>query len=142
MKRMMTAMNLKQRDGECLFSYMSRLKIAQDSVEWETWPDWRKKAADLFQRITDDKLKDELMKKANNNVEKFTVQFITEPYQKMKAGARESWKPVENYGHIDKGVGSINRPNKNNQKNNNDNKPTPRVAKAAEETPEKRQEQM
>ena len=75
MKRMMTAMNLKQRDGECLFSYMSWLKIAQDSVEWETWPDWRKKAADLFQRITDDKLKDEL-KKANN-VEKFTVQFIT-----------------------------------------------------------------
>ena len=59
MKRMMTAMNMKQGEGECLLSFMSRLKIAQDSVEWEMWPDERKKAADLFQRITDDKLKDE-----------------------------------------------------------------------------------
>ena len=34
-------------------------------------------------RITDDKLKDELMMKANNNVDKFTVKFMTEQYQKM-----------------------------------------------------------
>ena len=135
MKRMMTAMNMKQREGEDLFSFMSCLKIAQDSVKWETWPDERKKAADLFQRITDDKLKDELMKKANNDVNKFTVQFMTEQYQKLKAGAREAWEPVESYGHIDKGVGSIN---KSNQKSNCNNKPAPRVAKAAEGTTKRR----
>ena len=110
-----------------------------DSVGWENWPEERKKAADLFQRITDEKLKDELMKKANNNVEKFTVQFIIDINQKMKAGAREAWKQVENYRHIDSGVGSTNRSNQNNQKSNsNNNKPTPRVAKAAEGTPKRR----
>ena len=61
MKRVMTAMTLKQGDGEDLISYMSRLKIAQDSVGWEAWLDERKKAADLFQRITDGELKDELI---------------------------------------------------------------------------------
>ena len=88
---------------------MSCVKIAQDSVEWDQWPDEREKAVDLFMRITDDKLMDELMKKANNGVEKFTVKFMTEQYQKMKAGSRESWKPVEEYGTIEKGVGSINK---------------------------------
>ena len=101
MKRVMTAMTLKQGDWEDLLSFMSCLKIAQDSVEWETWPDERKKAADLFQRITDEKLKDELMKKANNNVENFTVQFIIDIYWKMEADAREELKQVESYAKID-----------------------------------------
>ena len=57
---------------------------APDStVDWDNWPEERKKAADLFMRITDDKLKDKLMEKANNNVEKFTVKFIIEKYQKL-----------------------------------------------------------
>ena len=90
MKRMTTAMNMKQKPGECLIAFMSCLKIAQDSVEWDQWPADRLKAADLFMRITDDKLKDELMKKANNDVDKFTVKFMTEQYQKLKARARES----------------------------------------------------
>ena len=107
-----------------------------DSVGWENWPEERKKAADLFQRITDEKLKDELMKKANNDVEKFTVPFIVEVNQKMKAGAREAWKQVENYGYVDKGVGNTNNSNQNNQKNNN--KTAPRVAKAAEAAPKRR----
>ena len=81
MKRVMTAMTLKQDKGEDLLSFMSRLKIAMDSVGWENWPEERKKAADLFQRITDEKLKDELMKKANNDVENFTIPFIVEVSQ-------------------------------------------------------------
>ena len=75
------------------------------------------------------------MKKANNNVNKFTVKSMTEQYQKLKAGARESWKPVEEYGTIDKGVGSINR---SNQNSNSNNKTAPRVAKAAEGTTKRR----
>ena len=114
---------------------MSCLKIGQDSVEWDQWPAERKKAADLFMRITDDKLKDELMKKANNNVDKFTVKFMTEQYQKLKAGARELWKPVEEYGTIDKGVGSID---KSKQNNNSNNKMAPRVARATEGTKKRR----
>ena len=75
------------------------------------------------------------MEKANNNVNKFKVQFMTEQYQKLKARATEAWEPVESYGHIDKGVGSIN---KSNQKSNSNNKPAPRVAKAAEGTTKRR----
>ena len=75
------------------------------------------------------------MKKANNDVDKFTVKFMTEQYQKFKAGARESWKPVEEYGTIEKGFGSI----KNSKQNNNsNNKPAPRVAKATEGTKKRR----
>ena len=86
-------------------------------------------------RITDDKLKDELMKKANNNVDKSMVKFMTEQYQKLKAGARESWKPVEEYGTIEKGIGSID---KSKQNNNSNNKTAPRVAKATEGTEKRR----
>ena len=95
-----------------MIAFMSRLQIAQDLVDWDNWPEERKKAADLFMRITDDKLKDKLMEKANNDVEKFTVKFMTEQYQKLKAGARESWEPEEEYGTIDKGLAaSINPTN-------------------------------
>ena len=87
---MTTAMNLKQDKGECLIAFMSRLQIAQDLVDWDNWSKERKKAADLFMRITDDNLKDKLMEKANNDAKKFTVKFITEQYLNMKAGARES----------------------------------------------------
>ena len=34
MKRMTTTMNLRQDKGECLIAFISRLQIAQDSVEW------------------------------------------------------------------------------------------------------------
>ena len=132
MKRMTTAMNMKQKPEEFLITFMSRLKIAQDSVEWDQWPADRLKAADLFMRITDDKLKDELMKKANNDVDKFTVKFMTEQYQKLKAGSRESWAPVTEYGTIDKGVGSIDKSKSNNVSNNSSNSKTGRVAKATE----------
>ena len=130
MKRMTTAMNLKQDNGECLIPFMSRLEIAQDSRDWDNWPEERKKAADLFMRITDDKLKDILMEKANNDVEKFTVKFMTEQYQKMKAGSRESLEPVKDYGTIDEGVGSIVKSNKSN--NNSNNNKSGRVAKATD----------
>ena len=70
------------------------------------------------------------MEKANNDVEKFTVKFITEQYQKLKAGARESWEPVKQYGTIDKGVGSINKSNKSD--NNSNNNKSGRVAKATD----------
>ena len=56
-KRMMKAMNLKQKPGECLIAFKSRLKIVQESVEWDQWPDERRKAADLFMRIADDRLR-------------------------------------------------------------------------------------
>ena len=84
MKRMTTAMNLKQDKGECLITFMSRLRIAKDSVDLDNWTKERKKAADLFMRITDDNFMDKLMEKANNDADKFTVKFITEEYQKMK----------------------------------------------------------
>ena len=96
MKRVMSAMTLKQDRGEDLLSFMSCLKIALDSVGWENWPEDRKKAIDLFQRITDKKLKDELMKKANNDVKKFKISFIVEINQKLKAGARDAWKQTAN----------------------------------------------
>ena len=130
MKRMTSAMNLKQNIGECLIAFMSRLKIAQESVEWDQWPEERKKAADFFIRITYVKL----MEKANNNVDKFTVKFMTEQYQKLKAGSRESWAPVTEYGTIDKGDCSINK----SKSNNSNNKPAPRVAKATEGAEKKR----
>ena len=79
----MSAMTLTQDKGEDLHSFMSRLKIALDSVGWDAYPDERKKALDLFQRITDEKLKDECMKKSNNDVEKFTIPFIVEIDQKL-----------------------------------------------------------
>ena len=78
MKRMTTTMNLKQKKGECLIGFLSRLQIAQDSVDWENWSEETKKAADLFMRLEDDKFKDHLMEKANNNADKFTVIFIIE----------------------------------------------------------------
>ena len=63
MKRMTTAMNLKPDKGECLIAFISRLQIAQDSVDWDNWTQERKKAADLFMRITYDNFKDKLMKR-------------------------------------------------------------------------------
>ena len=60
---------------------------------------------------------------------------MTEQYQQMKAGSRESWAPVTEYGTIDKGVGSID---KSKQNNNSNNKPAPRVAKATEGTKKRR----
>ena len=58
---------------------MSRLQIAKDLVDWDNWPEERKKAADLFMRITDDKLKDILLEKANNNVEKLLLEQTAGP---------------------------------------------------------------
>merc|ERR1711954_209127 len=130
MKRVMSAVTLTQDKGEDLHSFMSHLKIALDSVRWVAFPDERKKAIDLFQRITDEKLKDECMKKSNNDVEKFTIPFIVEINQKLKAGARDAWKQTENYGYVDKGVGNQNK---------NNNKPAPRVVKAAEAAPNRRE---
>ena len=126
----MSAMTLTQDKGEDLHSFMSRLKIALDSVGWDAFPDERKKAINLFQRITDEKLKDECMKKANNDVEKFTIPFIVEINQKLKAGARDAWKQTDNYGYVDKGVGNQNR---------NNNQAAPRVAKTADPATNKRE---
>ena len=66
------------------------------------------------------------MKKANNDVEKFTIPFIVEINQKLKAGARDAWKQTDNYGYVDKGVRNQNR---------NNNQAAPRVPKAAEPAP-------
>ena len=103
-----------------MFVFLSRLGIAQDSVDWDNWTEETRKAADLFMRLEDDKLKDCLMEKANNNANKFAVEFIKEQYKKMKAGARSSWQPVSDYGKIDTRANSIsNRTNSNKNTNNN-----------------------
>ena len=70
------------------------------------------------------------MKKANNDVEKFTIPFIVEINQKLKAGARDAWKQTDNYGYVDKGVGNQNR---------NNNQAAPRVAKTADPATNKRE---
>ena len=93
----------------------------------------------MFQRITDKKLKDECMKKAQNYVEKFTVQFILDMDQRLRAGSRDAWKHSDKYGYVDKGVS--NNKNNNNKNNNNSNKPAPRGAKATEAAPKQRKEQ-
>ena len=70
-----------------------------------------------------------MYEKAQNDVDKFTIPYIVEIDQKLKAGARDAWKHTENYGYVDKGVGNQNK---------NNNKPTPRVAKATESAPKRR----
>ena len=126
----MSAITLTQDQGEDLLSFISRLKIALDSVGYENWTDERKKAIDLFQRITDKKLKDECMKKAQNDVEKFTIQFILDTDQRLKAGSRDAWEHSDKYGYVDKGVVKQNK---------NNNKPAPRVAKATDAAPNRRE---
>merc|ERR1712081_100576 len=70
MKRVMTAVTLTQDEGEDLVSFTGRLKIALDSVGFDSWSDEKKKAVDLFQRVTDKRLKDECMRKTQNDVDK------------------------------------------------------------------------
>merc|ERR1711954_120001 len=49
MKRVMSAVTLTQDNGEDLVSFTSRLKIALDSVGYDSWNDEKKKAINLFQ---------------------------------------------------------------------------------------------
>merc|ERR1711954_213780 len=70
MKRVMSAVTLTQDDGEDLVSFTGHLKIALDSVGYDSWNDEKKKAIDLFQRVTDKKLKDKCMHKTQNDIEK------------------------------------------------------------------------
>ena len=95
MKRVMTAVTLTQDDGEDLVSFTGRLKIALDSVGYDSWNDEKKKAIDLFQRVTDKKLKDECMRKTQNDVDKLTVQFILDMDQKLRAGSRDAWEHTD-----------------------------------------------
>ena len=133
----MTAVTLTQDNGEDLVSFTGRLKIALDSVGYDSWNDEKKKAIDLFQRVTDKKLKDECMRKTQNDVNKLTVQFILDMDQRLRAGFRDAWEQSDKYGYVDKGISS----NKNNKNNNNSNKPAPRVAKATEAAPKQRKDQ-
>ena len=55
MKRMTTTMILRQDKGDFLIGFMSRLQIAQDSVDWDNLSDETEKAADPFMRLKDDK---------------------------------------------------------------------------------------
>ena len=77
-----------------MFAFLSRLQIAQDSVDRDNCTGETRKAADLFMRLEDDKFKDHIIEKVNNNADKFIVGFIKEQCKKMKAGARSSWQPV------------------------------------------------
>ena len=52
-RRVMSTVTLTQNDGEDLLSFISRLKIALDSVGYDSWTDERKQAIDLIQWITD-----------------------------------------------------------------------------------------
>merc|ERR1711954_125076 len=126
MKRVMTAVTLTQDDGEDLVSFTGRLKVALDSVGFDSWSDEKKKAVDLFQRVTDERLKDECMPKTQSDVDKLTVDFIIEIDQRLRAGSRDAWEKSDKYGYVDKGVPG----NKNKKNNSNTNKPAPRVAKA------------
>merc|ERR1712112_523134 len=129
MRRVIAAITLTQDEGEDLVSFTGRLKIALDSVGYDSWSDEKKQAIDLFQRVTDKKLKDECMCKTQNDVNKLTVQFILDMDQRLRAGSRDAWEQADKYGYVDKGV-SINK-NNNNKNNNNSNKQAPIVAKAA-----------
>ena len=53
--------------------------------------------------------------------------------QTLRSGSRDAWEPTGDYGYIDKGVS-------NNKNNTNTNKPTPRVAKAAESAPKQKKD--
>merc|ERR1711954_165260 len=113
MKRVMTAVTLTQDEGEDLVSFTGHLKIALDSVGFDSWSDEKKKAVDLFQRVTYKKLKDECMRKTQNDVDKLTVDFIIEIDQRLRAGSRDAWEKSDKYGYVDKGVPG-NKNNKNN----------------------------
>merc|ERR1711954_588506 len=122
MRRIIAAVTLTQKSGEDLVAFTNRLKIALDSVGFDSWSDDKKKAIDLFQRVTDKKLKDKCMRKTQNDVDKLTVQFIFDMDQRLRAGSRDAWEQADKYGYVDKGVSS----NKNNNKNNNNsNKQAP-----------------
>ena len=95
-----------------------------------------KKTADLFMRLEDEKFKDKLMEKANNDAVKFTVKFFVEYYKKMRAGARESWQRVKDYGTINRGAKSVS--DKPNNNKNNSNK-SGRVAKTTDSNGEKKE---
>merc|ERR1712081_45450 len=131
MRRIIAAVTLKQEEGEDLVAFTNRLKIALDSVGYDSWTDDKRKAIDLFQRITDKKLKDKCMEKTKNNVDKLTWDFIMNMDQTLRSGSRDAWEPSGDYGYIDKGVS-------NNNKNNN--KPTPRVAKATDSAPKQKKD--
>merc|ERR1712081_13899 len=112
MKRVMTAVTLTQDDGEDLVSFTGCLKIARASVGYDSWRDEKKEAIDLFQRVTDKKVKDECMHKTQNDVDKLTVQFIFDMDQRLRAGSRDAWEQADKYAYVDKGVLS-NKNNKN-----------------------------
>merc|ERR1711954_166075 len=114
MRRIIAAVTLTQKNGEDLVACTNRLKIALDSVGFDSWSDDKKKAIDLFQRIIDKKLKDKCMEKTKNDVDKLTWDFIMDLDQRLRAGSRDAWEPSGDYGYIDKGVP--------NNKNNNNNK--------------------
>merc|ERR1711954_463555 len=97
--------------------------------------DEKKEAIDLFQRVTDKKLKDECRRKTQNDVDKLTVQFILDMDQRLRAGSRDAWEQADKYGYVDKGVLSNKNNKNNNSSNNNSNKPAPRVAKATPAAP-------
>merc|ERR1712081_34166 len=133
MRRIIAAVTLKQKEGEDLVAFTNRLKIALDSVGYDSWTDDKRKAIDLFQRITYKKLKDKCMEKTKNNVDKLTWDFIMNMDQTLRSGSRDAWEPTGDYGNINKGV-------PNNKNNSNTNKPTPRVAKAAESAPKQKKD--
>lgn len=58
MKRMTTTIGLKQKPEEDLFTFLSRLQIAQDSVDWENWPKELRDAANVFMRLEDNTFRD------------------------------------------------------------------------------------
>merc|ERR1711954_286562 len=133
MRRIIAAVTLTQKNGEDLVAFTNRLKIALDSVGFDSWSEDKKKAIDLFQRITDKKLKDKCMEKTKNDVDKLTWDFIMNMDQTLRSGSRDAWEPTGDYGYIDKGVSS-------NKSNNNANKSTPRVAKAADSAPKQKKD--
>merc|ERR1712081_160671 len=133
MRRIIAAVTLTQKTGEDLVAFTNRLKLALDSVGFDSWSEDKKKAIDLFQRITDKKLKDKCMEKTKNYVDKLTWDFIMNMDQTLRSGSRDAWEPSGDYGYIDKGV-------PNNKKNNNTNKPAPRVAKATESAPKQKKD--
>merc|ERR1712081_9560 len=133
MRRIIAAVTLKQKEGEDLVAFTNRLKIALDSVGYDSWSDDKRKSIDLFQRITDKKLKDKCMEKTKNDVDKLTWEFIMNMDQTLRSGSRDAWEPTGDYGYIDKGVS-------NNKNNSNNNKPTPRVAKATDPAPKQKKD--
>merc|ERR1712081_95933 len=98
---------LTQDDGEDLVSFTGRLKMARASVGYDSWSDEKKEAIDMFQRVTDKKVKNECMRKTQNDVDKLTVQFILDMDQRLRAGSRDAREQADKYGYVDKRVSKI-----------------------------------